>query len=506
MFAPLRDPITWAIALLTLAAKAPLLWLNQAEYTDGLIQLGLFENGCPLYMPLYTLCVQPLMVLGLDPVMAGRVVSLLAHGATLFPLAGIAVWLTGERSAGRWTAALCAVSPVPTRWALRVMTDSLFSLWWWTAIALLLAAAPRLDRSEHEGPICPFRATALFLFAGALAALTRHTGWILFPLGLLALFALMRQDLRHALRPTLALFAWALPLGWMLVAGAVEGHGAQVGARFSLLSSAILLEAYALDWPLIVGWPLAILTVWGLARPVASGPRWRWFLLVAAWCTLGILAMQCLIQSYLFRYLLPLVGFACVIGGCVMARLRREHPRALAPVAALVLGGLLVANASSLWRQRTAWGDFRLGAEAMGAAASPDTPCFTNETYAMWPEGDTTKAEWWSGREVGTLITAADQGLRLADLPPGSLVLISTAYGGHQAAGNLFREIGAAHEIATLGRWESALTPLLPDIMDGRYQPALGLHQNPLALRFRHVEQRFETILIRVIGPRRLGG
>jgi hypothetical protein len=138
----------------------------------------------------------------------------------------------------------------------------------------------------------------------------------------------------------------------------------------------------------------------------------------------------------------------------------------------------------------------------MGALAGPDTACFANETYAMWPEGNTTKAEWWSGHDVNSLLVNSGQGQQLASLPPGSLVLISTAYGGPQAAGSLFREITARHEVESLGRWESRLTPLLPDLMDGRFQPQLGLHQNPLALRFRHVEQRFETTLIRVLGPR----
>lgn len=495
MMLALRDPWVWLLGALTVAAKVPLLWLNSAEYTDGLIQLRLFDNGCPLYMPLYTVLCLGLHHLGLEPLMAGRVVSLLALGVTGIALAAITAWLTGSRAAGLWALALYAVSPVPTRWGIRVMTDSLFAGLWWISLAGFLAAAGaciapiRRPRLSQGAVVC--------LAFGALAALTRHTGWILAPLGALTLFAALREGgARSATLPVLSFLLFTAPLVWMLGAGAVEGHGAQVSARFTPLAALQIVESYAVDWPLFVGWPLALLTVWALARPVAAGPRWRLFAAVALWCVIGILAMQVLIQSYLERYLLPLFGFPAILGGAALARLGIERPRLLAPAATLTLGWLLVFNVTSLWKQRDSWGDFRRAAEAMAELASPGTPCFTNESYAMWPEGDTTKAAFWSGRSVQRLFLSTPEGTAIAPLPPGSLVLISSAYGGTQAYGQLAQELYRRHDLEVIGEWRSEITPLLPDLMDGPF------HQNPLAVRLRHQPQEFRTSLLRILADR----
>ncbi len=491
MLSTLRDPWLWVLVAVNAAVKVPLLGLNEAEYTDGLILLGLFENHCPFYMPLFPALSSALAALGVEPIFAGRVVSLIANTAVLIPLHLITVWLTGSRAAGRWAVALCLVSPIPTRWGLRVMTDSLFALGWWVALAAFFAAFPRTDDKEKRAG-----AVSLCLLAGMLAALTRQTGWLLLPLGCVGLFAVLREGgWRRALMPMLCLLTWAAPLGWMLSVGAIGGHGGQVEARFTWQASLILLESYAVDWPLFLGWPLAILTVWGLVRPIATERRWWMFIGVMVWSTVGILALQCLIQSYLARYLLPLVGFVCILGGGALARLGAERPRWLVPVATVTLAVLVIFNVSSLWLQRTAWGDFRAGAERMGEVAEPATRCFANETYATWPPVGTTKAAWWSGREVEPLLTVTPLGARLAALPAGSLVLISTAYGGPAAAEELVRRIRQEHGVEVMGEWHRRLTPLLPDLMDGRPIPT---HQHPLAVRFRRVEQEFATILLRI--------
>lgn len=499
MAASLRDPWLWVLMALGLLLKIPLLGLNAAEYTDGVILLGLFDNRCPFYMPLYPLLAQAVSALGLEAITAGRLVSLLAHVAAMIPLHALACHLTGSRAAGRWAAALWLVSPVPTRWGLRVMTDSLFALLWWLTLAVIVPALPRLD--DRSPGLRLGRMAAWCLIFGAMAALTRQTGWILLPLGLLGLFATLHRGGKAAWGPALCLFAWAVPLAWMLINGSFSGHGGQMGERFTWRAALDTVEAYALDWPLILGWPLAILTVWGIVRPVGSGPPWRWFVAVMIWCALGILGFQVLIQSYLFRYMLPLVGFGCILGGGVLARLASERPRWITPVAVVTLAWLALITASSLWLQRQAWGDFRAGAEAMGALAGPDTRCFTNETYATWPDVGTAKAEFWSGREVKPLL--AESG-RLAPMPPGSLVLVSSAYGGPRAYTGLIGVLqqGAGAEI--VGQWDSRLTPILPDIMDGRLllvmdgRVELGLHQNPFAIRVRRSPQVFQTTLLRI--------
>lgn len=525
MLGALRDPWLWALFALNLAFKAPLLGLNEAEYTDGLILLRLFDNRCPFYMPLYPLLVKVGIAAGADPTAAGRLVSLLAHVLTLLPLALVAQRLTGNRAVVLWTLAVYSLSPLPNRWALHVMTDSLFTFLWWSTIAAWMGSAlpspaprgesshpspglfPREGGSGSQGKSNAQRATgnwsAATLALGALAALTRQTGWLLLPLGLIALFALIRQRGRPPLGQVLALALWALPLAWMLWVGGFAGHGGQIAQRLTWRAALDTVEAYAVDWPLFAGWPLAILALWGLFRPLGSGPAWRSFLALMIWATAGVLGLQVLIQSYLARYLLPLVGFLSLLAGGALARLGAERPRWVMPVAAVALGWLALSTISTLWLQRTAWGDFRRGAERMGEVAGPETPCFTNETYPTWPPVGTAKAEFWSGRRVQPIIS--DTG-RLVDFPPGSLVLLSSAYGGPRVYGQLLETIRQRQPAETIGQWESRLVPLLPDIMDGRVQMLIdgevtvGLHQNPLAVRLRRSPQVFQTTLLRILG------
>jgi hypothetical protein len=492
MSSSVRDPRLWLLVTANLAIKTPLLWLNQAEYTDGLILLRLFENRCPFYMPLTTALCRAVEWTGAEPVLAGRIVSLVAHVATLFPLFAAARWLTGSRAAALWSAVLYSLSPVPCRWGVRVMTDSLFGLLWWMSLAAFLESVRVRERAS-------VRACGRTLTFGALAALTRQTGWILLPLGILGLLRARRARPRWS---AAVLVLWALPLGWMVWVGSFGGHGGQVAQRFTWAASVSMIESYAGDWPLFVSWPIALLAAWALFRPAVAGQRWWWFLGVMAWCVLGVLALQCLIQSYLARYLLPLVGFVCILAGASLARLGAEHPRWLLPVAAITLVWVTLLTGSSLWLQRTAWGDFREGAIRMGAIATPSTLCFTNESYPTWPAGGTTKAEWWSDHPVQSVFVGRGDQTHVAELPSESLVLLSTAYGGSAAVGRLFDTLSSLYTVEVVGEWERRLVPLLPDIMDGRFQPLLGLHQNPLAMRFRHVPQQFWTLLIRITGPR----
>jgi hypothetical protein len=89
-------------------------------------------------------------------------------------------------------------------------------------------------------------------------------------------------------------------------------------------------------------------------------------------------------------------------------------------------------------------------------------------------------------------------------MPPGSLVLVSSAYGGPRAYTGLIGALQQGSGAEIMGQWDSRLTPILPDIMDGRLllvmdgRVELGLHQNPFAIRIRRTPQVFQTTLLRI--------
>jgi hypothetical protein len=122
-----------------------------------------------------------------------------------------------------------------------------------------------------------------------------------------------------------------------------------------------------------------------------------------------------------------------------------------------------------------------------------DVPIYSNETYKAEAGMHAIKLTWWAGREVRPLRELIEPG---APRPPrGTIIVLSSAYGGPAAYVQMRRELMARFGAAPIGEpFESSLVPLLPDIMMG---PEQG-HQSPLAWVYRYQRQQFRTELLRV--------
>jgi tetratricopeptide (TPR) repeat protein len=266
-------------------------------------------------------------LLGLDLFRTGNLLSLLAAGASLFFVYRLGLELWGRRTAVAATL-LAAANNVFFVNAHKAASDHLF-------LAITLGAAWLALRAPLD------RRRLLLLGAlGGLAFLTRYIGAVV-PLWLAGVVFLLRTP-----RPLRAV-GW-LACGFAIVvapwfslnlaqtgsllatrngqniAQAFDGGGHGLVGRYfmNLLSNA------RNDTVQVLGWPLVVLALAGLAGLVAPLERRR--LAVVGW---GIVyAAACGIVFHMARFSLPLVPVYALLGASLLDRLPRRLPLVAIPL------------------------------------------------------------------------------------------------------------------------------------------------------------------------------
>lgn len=170
------------------------------------------------------------------------------------------------------------------------------------------------------------------------------------------------------------------------------------------------LVALALVGALRGGWPSQ--------RGWAVLAGWAWF--VAC-----IVVSQAFFQSFLSRYLLPITPLVAVAGGLGIDVALRRFPRFGTAVVALSLAWGLAFGLCSIVLQRQAFGDLAQAGRALADLDPAGAPIFSNETYKAEAGMGAIKLEWWSGRsDIRPFDELPTKGR------PGSLIVLSSAYGG----------------------------------------------------------------------------
>lgn len=483
-------------------AKMLLLGWNQGVYTDGILQITQFDRPDSFWPPLYTALILPFRALGLDGVLAGRLISLLASVALIPFLYTVARHWQGRRAAF-YTLLLYSVAALPWRWSLRVMTDMPFLLCFWIAWGHLLLEGLEPDDKKRRN-----RLLWATLFA-VLAGLTRYQGLLFLPWLLWRGGCLLRRGNAGQGGITLA-----AQLGWLSLPAwnffQRFGHGSQVVERAGPDLAATLLNAWNLAEMFLYILPYALtLPVFAFAlyggmpgtRPLLV-PLRRAFLFSA----FLIISAQAFFQSFQTRYLLPLFPFLLCFAGAGMSRLEaatlRHGPfvsRARRILAGMALAGCVLWSAlfagASLYFQRGAFGDiFAAGRYIRSLELDASVPVFSNESYKPGMEG--IKLAYGAGRPV-KLLPELRQNAQ--PMPPGALVVLHSCYGGLAQQKALVERLQQSYRLQPLpeGTFSARLIPLLPDIMQ---EP--GTHQNPLAWGLRYQPQYFRTLLFLVKGYR----
>ncbi|MEW6235895.1 MAG: glycosyltransferase family 39 protein [Candidatus Omnitrophota bacterium] len=484
------SPGTWAIFIISLLIKLALIGLNQGEYTDGVIQLQLWDSPVVFFPPGYSAAAWLANLAVGDLLIAGKLVSILASIASLMVMYKLARRILENEREAFWAVMFLALSPIFDRWSLRMMTDSLFCLMFLVGCSILLT---------NEKP-CPKH---LLAWTG-LASLVRYQGFFFLPF---VFYLIVRKGLGGAAWRNLAgwaaaLIPWVVMAWWIGIRG--FGHFGQYAERasYSLWISLLLyyswFEAFVLYWPWAVTYSLFILGVAGIWTLWRGGEKEKRFIQFAAFAAFAFLIAQSGFLSFQYRYLLPLVPLWCLASARGWTRLgqaiRSDKMR-------MVLGGLALLNlalmtAGVLYLQRATFGDLAQSARALqtvgkGSRVLSDE-IYRNGVYNV-------KMRFWSGREMEYYFYNPIAESYIVKPQEGDIVVLHNTYSDLEAE---YKRLSERFSLAVIGRWThqpnegSYMTiPLLPDIM---VEPRTPLTSNPSCMAFRFQPQRYISVLLRL--------
>jgi hypothetical protein len=473
--------------------RAALLPVNQAEYTDGILQLTQFSQPTGLWPPLYTALCWPLSLL-VGPMWSGRIVSVIFSTAAVIPIYLLALRSFGARAA-IFAALVYTVAPTSLRWAPRVMTDATFTFFFWCACERLIAA----QGSRDEGYVN--KALAWACAWGTLASLTRYQGLLLAPPVLVLAIVHWRLNRFFPLRGVLCLLFYALVGVWLIHAGTIHGgqyeqRTAQVGLWMTFLVSA---EPFVLYMPYFLTYPVALLVMLGLNQARAR-PR-HMMIPLTTYIFIVLVIAQSLFASFQERYFLPFFGFLYIWAGVGLAivdhRYRRRFPRLRPYIPIITVAWSLFISALVIIGSRQAFGDIRAASRYVASltATNPAERVYGNEQYPLpGPPNRAShapKMNFFSRRPVYLLSDEYFAGT--VRLEPGDLVMLSSRHGAEFHLEALLR----LYDLEELKVFDSTVTPVFPDIMS-----IPGTDQSAMAWLYRYVPQHFYTAVYRVKGPR----
>lgn len=476
--------------VINLALRVAFFNINAAEYTDGILQITLFDQPNSIWPPLYavlTLLVKPLAG---SMESAGKLVSVVANVLVLIPIFFIATRLFNRTSA-TYACILYTVSPIALRWGIRVMTDSLFVFLFFMAIWLFLIS---ID-TPFEKSALRRRLSALFIIFSALATLTRYQGIILFPLTLPVFYSTIRRDLKSLSLLLFSYLVWVIVPFWILFYG--FAHTQQVAERTASAPLSTLLaywnvfESFIAYFPYFLTYPIAFLFLVGIFYLKFNRQVHRAFIILFFYVLLSILVIQSVFSSFQSRYLFPVLPFIIIYAGygleLVEQKFRQRTRWVFSAILFITLVYGIIFSIAVVVFQRETFGDIKSAALFVREKIPHNTPVYSNEFYR--PGILCPKMRYWAQRDVKYFFGQP--------LPEGAVVCIHSAYGGSSAMDYLLLNMVRHYRFREIARFEADIIPLLPDVME---EPLS--HQNPLAWVFRYQPQTTLTFVYRIISIR----
>ena len=165
------------IFAINLVARLFLINWHPATYTDSILYMGALDQvRGTIILPAYPFAIILLRKVFSDPVLSGRLVSILSAALAVFPIYGL-TRIIYEKRAALFTILLYSVSPLIFRWSLRIFPHSLYALF----VLLFLYGIFKYIESTRVWYL------AVGIFTGGLAVLTYPTGLVLAPVAVVAL-------------------------------------------------------------------------------------------------------------------------------------------------------------------------------------------------------------------------------------------------------------------------------------------------------------------------------
>ena len=465
------------LVVFNLVLKLILLPLNQAEYTDGILQLTLFKTPNRLYPPLFTLLSLVLKPILGDAETAGRLVSAVSSTLLVIPVFLLCRWIFNKRSAF-FAGLIYTVSPVALRWSGHAMTDALFSLLFFASVLFWI----RAWQDKKSRPLIWCTVFAI------LATLTRYQGILLFPPVAFLVGVRFYKRKSLAWKEIGIQLLWALPVLWAIWYGFrhpgqfMERAGASPWSTF--VNMVNLFESFLCYSPYFLTWPVCFVLLYGLFHLGLKDFKRLVLLCLFLYLLVALLVLQSAFSSFQSRYLLPLLPFVCLFAGWGLSRLHEQWRNGVGFKILFVVTILypLLFGLGSLFLQRETFSDLKEAALYVKKLPK-ETMVYSNETYK---DIGPVKMRYWSGREI--LHYSGEM-----ELPSGAVLCLSSSYGGLQGFTQVRQWLEKEYGPERLAYFEASVVPLLPEVMQEPFS-----HQNPLALTFRYTPQYFRTEVYRI--------
>lgn len=280
-----------AVFLLNLIMRLLLLGWNAACYTDSIYYMTALDRVRGTFiLPGYPFAIRVFQVVFRDPTLAGRLVSMLAAAALVFPLYGLGRAIYGRRAAVL-TLLLYTCSPLILRWSIRIYPHGLFSFFVVSAIYLFFLAGAR----ERLLP------AAAGVFVAGLAALVYPNGLALLPVCLGTVLVLLALRLRAEGRLKLWRRGWGagVLIGSIPLVHAVLPAAYRQGAQRLLAFLPVALPGPEALWIALV-LPGLWTVVWPLM--VYAVPTQPIKLRAVLWKVADVLSLLLSISSWLFLH------------------------------------------------------------------------------------------------------------------------------------------------------------------------------------------------------------
>ncbi len=485
------------IILFSLALRLFLFGINSAEYTDGIVQITLFENENKFWPPVYTILIGFVRLLGVDGISAGKLISIVSGVLTIIPIFLLSYRAYNKRTA-IFAAILFSIAPMSLRWNIRVMTDSLFVFL--STLIFYLCFVSNMGNSHDRSPQPPAEKLSIIPFSVAvflipILILTRYQGIIFLPFILLCYIIICKNRKRIEVLPIISLVSFLLIFFWLKYRGVghsiqfIERAGSDIAA--TVKNYAIIFESFLAYMPFFVTYPVFLLMIYTFFKSDFSDRNKKHILYFSIYYFVALLVLQTMFQSFQERYFYPIIPFASIFAGRGIDLLINEKKiKASVRYILIILSFSYVILLSSavLYFQRDSFGDLRSSAEFL-KTTEENAVIFSNEDNHSLPP--CIKDKYWSGRNIILLDSDYLSGKKL--LPEGCYLCLHSAYGGFNGFRNLLMALGSQYNLEELYSSQSTLYPIFPDIMQEPY-----FHQNPLALTVRYSKQTFYSYIFRV--------
>lgn len=285
----------WVLIIFASNLLLRLLLLNwhPATYTDSILYMNALDRvRGTIILPAYPFAILIFRNIFEDPVLSGRLVSILAASLAIFPLYGVTRIIYREKAA-LFTILLYSVSPLIFRWSLRIFPHSLYALF---VLVFLYGIYKYIENDRIIYLVGG-------IFAGGLAILTYPTGLVLVPVAVVAFAGYLA---RIEYRQSRLKFTGLILLGGAVILTTVNLLLPAFRKLIVLSLSRILIFFPLKLNPELILWQLTFLLAVWLFVSLVIGYLWSCPVRKSGWWykrPITLLLLICAFASYVFLHI-----------------------------------------------------------------------------------------------------------------------------------------------------------------------------------------------------------